>query len=461
MKRSIKTLLAGGALLAVAGTANAANLDINIYGASAQFNFWKTAAGTFITSASGFNCTGGTVPANGSPAFSGSTHGIIQGLNCQNLVATPGDSVTIRFSNKASYDGVYAVLGSVNANADNGCGTTAGAWPTAPVFQRAMADLPATGNTVLTTSCQPVTLGASDVPAYGFIQTSQGKTKGPNTSSTATVSRSFGGTGIDTTSLTHYMASPGDPYAQPVKVPFSFWVNNNVTAKTCDTGPRTGDYCNTALDCSTTTSPTNGTCNGSGIINNMSREMANTLFSGQIKNWQDFGAGFANLPVVLCYRHAGSGTMATLDLAVMNHGGWGKPMLSKEVATTSSKNPVVAWFNDGSGDEAYCLQNVSGSVGYLDADFVATAYPSITGPIKYNGSMPSAANIIQGIYDFWADQSLYIPNAIDATSKGAVDALIGYLNNGPSLDAVGFHQYWAATNEMKVKKDLESSYPHR
>lgn len=466
MKRTIKTLLAGGALLAVAGTANAT--DINIYGASAEFNFWKVAAANFIINPSGFACN----PALSVPAPTGTTqnpaistdgkHGVIQGNGCTSSLI-PDGKVTIRFSNKASYDGIYSVLGSTNTQADTTCGSTAGTWPTGPLFQRHMGDLPPTGTVVLTTSCYPVTVGASDVPSYAFVQTSSGHTQGPNPSNTATVSRNFGASGIDTTPLTAGdPTGAGLPWQQPVKVPFAFWVNNQVTAKTCATGPRIGDYCSSDLDCSTVTSPSNnGTCGAATTINNMSREMANQLFDGQIKMWTDFGAGFVAQPVTLCYRHAGSGTHATVDLAVMNHGGWGKPLLTKEVSATSTKNPVVAWFNDATGDEAYCLQNVPYSVGYLDSDYSVGTNTNIIGPMKYNGSYPSASNIINGIYDMWADQSLYIPNSIDSTSLAAATALVTYLNNGANLDANGYHQYWAASSEMKVIKDTEFLYPHR
>jgi ABC-type phosphate transport system substrate-binding protein len=449
MKRSTKAILTGAALIALSGTAFAAQTDINIYGASAEFNFWKTAAKDFMTHSYGFNCTA-TVPSDGTPALdSTGNHGVLKGTGCTNA---PTDTIVLRFSSKASYDGVFAALAVQNTNADNTCGTSSAAL----LNQRKMADLPTDGShTAPSLTCQPVTVGASDIPADSFVQTSSGQLKGPNGG--AVISRSFGTAdlpGIDTSALAN------NPM-QPVKVPFGFFVNTSVTAKTCTAG-RVGDYCNADVDCTTKVNGTTvpGTCGtASSVINNVSREMAELLFSGQISNWSQFGPAFTAQPVVLCLRHAGSGTAATLDLAVMNHGGWGANLVSQEVATVDAFHPVQTWFNDGSGDMKYCLQNKVGSVGYLDADSGVNA--NTAGPLKYNGSYPSAYAIKNGVYDFWADQTVYFPDTISANQLTAVSSLLDYLNSDTGLSAAGYANFWAASSSMTVTKDAEITYPHK
>lgn len=448
MNRMTKTLLVGGALIALTGTAFAAETDINIYGASAEFNFWKTAAQSFLTSTTGFHCTA-TVPADGVPAVdAGPAHGILKGTGCTNA---PTDTIVLRFSSKASYDGVLAALAKNDVNADMSCGTTA-----ALLNQRKMAVLPTDGtHTVASTSCVPVTVGASDIPAESFIQTSSGQLNGP--AGGGAITRSFGTAdlpGIDASALAN---SP----MQPVKVPFGFFVNTGVTAKTCTAG-RVGDYCGTSTDCNTKVNGVSvtGTCGTTATtINNMTREMASLLFSGQISNWSQFGPAFTAQPVVLCLRHAGSGTQATMDLAVMNNGAWGQSLVNTEVASVSPAHPVVTWFNDGSGGEKTCITGASGAVGYLDADSSVGA--NTAGPLKYNGSYPSAYAIKNGEYDFWADQTVYFPDTISANEMTAATQLLSYLNSDAGLTAANFFHFWAASTSMGVTKDSEAGYPHK
>ena len=449
MKRTInKSLLAGTALLALSGTAMAAQTDINIYGASAEFNFWKTAAQGFMTSASGFNCTS-TIPADGAPALdAGSAHGILKGSGC---TGAPTTDVVLRFSSKASYDGILAALAKNDPNADLSCGTS-----DAQLNQRKMAVLPTdASHLVASTACTPVNVGASDVPGDSFVQTSNGALNGP--AGGTVTNRSFvqadGVTlGIDTTALNATML-------QPVKVPFGFFVNTGVTAKTCTAG-RVGDFCSTNLDCNTKAAGVSvtGTCGTAATITNMTREMASLLFSGQVKNWSTFGPAFTAQPVVLCLRHAGSGTAATLDLAVMNNGQWGSPVVTDEVATASLYSPQT-WFNDGSGGEKVCITGAAGAVGFLDADSSVGA--STAGPLKYNGLYPSAYGIKNGAYDFWADQSVYFPTTISANENTAARKLLSYLNSDAGLTAANYFHFWAASSTMGVTKDFEIAYPHK
>jgi len=445
-----KSILVGGALVALSGTSFAGETDVNIYGSSAQFNFWKTAAQQFMGSA-GWNCAT-TIPSNGVPAIdSTGNHGILQGNGC---TSAPDSTMVLRFSSKASYDGILAALAKNDPNADMSCGTSA-----AQLNQRNMAVLPTDGSHLVPSlSCVPVSAGASDVPADSFYESSTGQLKGPNGG--GIISRSFiqadGVTpGIDASSL----AAPD----QVVKVPFGLYVNNSVTANTCTAG-RVGDYCSSNLDCTTKQSGVTiaGVCSTTpAVIPSMTREMASLLFSGQITNWSQFGPAFTAQPVVVCLRHAGSGSLATLDLAIMNDGQWGNSLLNAEVPAALSYSPVV-WFNDGSSDEKACL-TLAGAVGFLDADSSVTTVGSSTavGPLKYNGNYPSAYAIKNGVYDFWADQAVYRPNTNSAHQNSAITQLFNYLGSDAGLQAANYFQFWAASSSMNVTKDYEITYPHK
>ena len=146
--------------------------------------------------------------------------------------------------------------------------------------------------------CVRVNIGASDVAGESFTQTSNGTTNGPAGGAQLTMSFS----GISTAGL---------KYMPPIVVPFQFFVHNDVTNSVSGTG-------------------------ANKTMSNITRAMAVLLFSGEIANWNQFGSNFPDLVVTLCYRHAGSGTAATLDYSVVRGNGWGGGL------PTSENNPSVA-----------------------------------------------------------------------------------------------------------------------
>ena len=438
MKKSTRTLLAGAALVAMAGSAHAAT-QINLYGASAQYVFWQNAVVPFMTATTangGLGCTSTLGPTKDS--VDGKTF-IVQGSGCDTTL-TDG-AVDFRAGNKASYDGIFAATGN------NDPMSVSSSRGSCDRFSRLMADGPASNTSTVTTTrtgCYPITLGATDVPASAFVQTSSGNLKGNNTSG-GTVSRVFSGVPLSGTVNGFDLVAPLATY-QPVKVPFGFFVNNGVTAKTCTAGSTIGDYCGSDADCGPA-----GVCNPTpATINNMSREMATQLFGQSIRNWSQM-TGFTAQNVTLVMRHAGSGTAATLDLTVMNKA-WGK---SLPTAQNTLATKAITYFNDSTGDLFANMNTIAGSVGYADAD--AGKCANCAGPIKYNGSYPNSQNIISGIYDYWADQTVYLTGNATAQQKAVADKLLapgGYLNDstGSHLAGTAFRNFWAASAEMKVTR---------
>ncbi|MCU0588418.1 MAG: substrate-binding domain-containing protein [Syntrophobacteraceae bacterium] len=411
MKNLLKSTLVGFSVLALAGTASA-QININLYGASAQHLFWNDAADDFLINK---GCT------NVGRAQFDTKNGITRGT-------CGGQQVYIRYSSKASFDGILALKGDDSmAGSAEKCVSTSLGFPgsgLAPYYRMMVDESSCTawtgGTSCSRLKCQRITLGASDVAGESFVQSSSGQLKGPLGG--GAVSRSF--SGIDTTGLEAY---------NPLVVPFGFFVNKSVKKDGLE-------------------------------LDNISRMQAVQIFSGQAFFWTDFGTNFSvtgnpSANIVGCYRHAGSGTHATMDFAVMKGNGWGASLPQNQVVG----GPTV-YFNDGSSDMMNCINgsgtwNGLGAIGYADAD-QALALPANTKALKYNGEAGSRVNVRNGLYDFWSVQWLYEDPAAPGYSNThpLVTELMAYASvpaNVPSTKAA----YWAAKDEMNFLKGTDQEYP--
>src|SRR5208283_3803551 len=108
-----KTVIAGAVLLgalALAGQAVAAgnSYNLNLWGASAQFQLYNQSLPTFLSNAP-YNCAPVAHNDNG-------TLGITIGSNCNGAGSGTGaDTITIRASSKASFDGTLALQGKAKS----------------------------------------------------------------------------------------------------------------------------------------------------------------------------------------------------------------------------------------------------------------------------------------------------------------------------------------------------------
>jgi len=415
-----KTLLAGAAVLALSGAAQAANIDLNIYGASAQYNFWKAQGEAFLA---GKLCTGITKINNSKD------QGIVRGT-------CGSDTVTIRFASKASYDGINVIKGVDDIDGVNTCGAT----------MREMLVSPASSSTK---DCYPVHAGASDVAGESFMQSSEGAYAGP--AGGAATTRAF--TGIDTTGLN---------YARPIVVPFGFFANSNIKVSTCDSGVHAGNFCTTATaaaDCGA------GVTCSQNTISNITREQAVQIFSAQVFDWTDFGPAYTVVSTPLdttlnvCMRHAGSGTHATLDKVMFN----GAAPNGLYGGTESGPN---LFYNGGSSEELACINTLNGAIGYADSDAVlktpaggGTSYMNVV-ELTYNGLKGRKNTIKNGAYDFFSNQWLYTNNTIPAASNTLYQELVAYASNPAKMPAL-YAPFWAAQDEMKFNKADDSSYPQK
>ena len=416
LKKLITTAIVGGAMLGMVSSANA-ETNINIYGASAQYTFWNSAAADFLTT----YCTGTIETATDSSGKNGITRCTDDGT---------GEPIYIRYSSKASYDGIRSVQGldPDGVAAADGCAAN----------ERMMADesvITSWGDGGVTALvCKDVTIGASDVAAETFQQESHGDLLGP------------AGGGAEDREIFNITMDPSYSVYRPVVVPFAFFRNANPSTPV--------------------------------PYDNMSRLMATSIFNGQVANWNQFDPTADSVQVTVCMRHAGSGTHATLDAAVMR--GDYSLLINQKDATDAlvmlGLAPYV-YFNDGSSDEMRCVGGGTiagydgiGAVGYADADKVvmdpatgeyhnAAKYGDVK-TMTWNGEEPIKSNIVNGKYDFWSAQWLYASPADSGTTGigPMVNALAAFAEDAANLP-LDKAAYWSSQGEMKVDKATDFTFP--
>ncbi|RJP81736.1 MAG: hypothetical protein C4522_05030 [Desulfobacteraceae bacterium] len=253
IKKLIKATVIGASMFAMVGAASAAPVNINIYGASAQYNFWNDAADDFLGDQ---GCTS-IQQAAGNDANSTKGHGITRGT-------CGSDTWYIRYSSKASFDGIRAMQ-CIDPDGDTTCTNKC---------ERKMADETTTNwstKVVTSLACKDINVGASDVEASAIAgMHSHGNLKGH-----------LGGGWVDREMDASTIYDTGLANYRPIVVPFAFFKNNSV--------PYTS----------------------------LTKMMAAHIFSGNIWDWSDFDPSVASQEVTVCLRHAGSGTHATLNAVVM------------------------------------------------------------------------------------------------------------------------------------------------
>ncbi len=540
--KKLAAVAAGASLLAMAGVAGAA-VEVNIYGASAQFDFWKAVAQAYLGT---LNCA----PINQftEAAFT-NKYAVTTGAAC---VTPPtgiaaGSDITMRYASKASYSGIWALQGQTDTtDTITGTGVPVGDWNTKTCQQvGANTDgCPAagcdgtyrwfgdetSGQPMTRLICKQVNVAASDVEAAAFVQGSTGLKIGPMDTTGTNITRSF--TGANQVSDTNPNVLG---FSKPIVVPFGFFANKcaGIQSKCYAPAANAGKYCITNSDCDTSTGSGDGHCaftydgaplaadgSNGNTIDNLTREMAVAIFSGGVKNWEDFGDYFADQAIVACFRHAGSGTHASLDQEVM-HKAWGASIssLQKKPASgmlygsypyapckdangyvvnsaslpdpgTCANGPTgavadestanVIWFNDGTSDILNCIAGKSvaqawtgntgnanptcvGAIGYADADKAcAGGTTSNVVPVKYMGNLPSREAIRNGRYEYFTNEWMYY---INGTSAAILAANMDSFASTPSGLATALASnacratYWASRAEMAFNRGATAAFP--
>jgi hypothetical protein len=413
MKKVINTALFAALIAGAAVTAQAADIKVDMYGASAQRDYWKDLGQTFMTAT---QATGGMGCATAHKAQKTSNQVVIKGDNCS---IAGGDDVYITYNSVASLEGVRAAkeVAPVVAEA---CATANGnAYRTVVDVTSCTYPTWPTVGTCTATICDDIELGTSDVEGSSFDQESHGSIYGH-----------MGGTWQDIVLTAESIT--GLKNYKPTVVPFAFYANNDL-----------------------------GGAAPAAPLNNLTRTQALNLFSGKVYDWgqlNGFGA-YAGKGVQLCFRHAGSGTHATIDKAVMR----GDLALVKDEAVNYLAGILTdAYFyqssDSSSGGMKQCIETNGGNgvggdyiaIGYLDADAAATANMH---QLKYQGASATDTEIANGSYDFWSAQNVYLKTADNST---VVQKMMSFAAaNIPSAKA----GIWVKANDLNVQKLSDTSIP--
>ncbi|HEX8947716.1 MAG TPA: hypothetical protein VF790_02070 [Dissulfurispiraceae bacterium] len=118
-----------------------------------------------------------------------------------------------------------------------------------------------------------------------------------------------------------------------------------------------------------------------------------------------------NDTINVCFRHAGSGIHAALDVAQL------RPVGATIALSEDLTGPYHYYFNDGSSDLMKCINGSgtwtgAGAVGYADADQSLSSYTN-TVQVTFNGVAPAKTNVQNGAYDFWTIENLYTTTSTD------------------------------------------------
>jgi ABC-type phosphate transport system substrate-binding protein len=444
MKKQVK-FCALAAITVVSAASMAQATDINLYGSSAQFNYWAANAPAFVSS----KCSSTTVAnvthsMEVSDSYGGSqnvSQGFVQGSTCGSVY---GSTLNFRYAGIASAEGYLAINNqlplftgtSASLSLQGTCSIAAG--------QRLM--LNTDGSTY---GCYPVNVATTDLSVQNINQYVD-----PSIATLPTFTVPMTGTGA--------LSSVSD--VTTIVTPFAFFVNSQVTAGQCfnSTGDNIGFSCSSNADCNPTAgnmAPTGNVCTNT-TIDNLSRLQVTQLFQGNVANWNNIGSNFTTLPVTVCLRVPGSGTHATLDKMVLSAGnlGWGTvgSVEFPTVNNTDTTNPPLVTYVESTAGMKVCLAN-PGAVGYMDSD-----NPTVAGTynrVKYNGNSASRQNLLNGLYDFYAVSHIYYAPA----NASIVTPLTSFIStSGPTnISNLGSGRsfFYAAISEMQVLRSDDLKYP--
>jgi hypothetical protein len=309
MRKSLITVLAILGALVFCGQAQA-QYELNLWGASAQFQLYDQSMVTFLSGAP-YSCTT-------THSSDGSKYSITIGTGCASPAA--GATITVRVTSKASYDGVFALEGNrkdedaaaaqyatgsgldstSDPNPFNFCDPSAAnpvgsAWPvgalaagapdccpdgfplyagdtcpngdTCNYYYRVMSDSTANATAVTSYNCKRVDGALSDVWPLSLIE--QMNTP-PGYVGNATHPPVYGGnakdfSGTNGTNAIDPVALAGFQNWNPMAVPFGFYASTDVQYFTCAGGVNQGQQCTAGsnganmTDCFNSVAPAAGT----------------------------------------------------------------------------------------------------------------------------------------------------------------------------------------------------------
>lgn len=423
MKKTINTVLMFAAVVSAASIANAAPSRVDMYGASAQKDYWLEMGGDFMINEMG--CVG----ADRATLAGDTNYTIVKGFNCNTLPLIDGSTTVhedayITYYSGASFEGVLAgaekaPLPGNDANACAAASENKDRYvidPTTCVFDNNWA----TTDSCTSRACNDIEMGTSDVYVTSFKQASDGYKKGHLNGGPYTVDLNDNTYSSLKAEIEEEINAGTLTVEYPTVVPFAFFVNPGVTG-----------------------------------VTNLTRTQALNIYSNTLNSWDQVPSytGTAGKGIVKCLRHAGSGTHSTLDMVVFRDD-LGKPGTSL-IQYDDSSLTGYTFFNFSSSDMKNCLAANGGhsdayAVGYMDADQENKA-PTQYRMLKYQGANPYAAEIQNGVYDFWSKQNIYMKGTNTFMTK-----MIDYAKvHVPANKAT----WWVSESSLNVTKSSDINIP--
>jgi hypothetical protein len=432
MKKIINIALVATVMAGAAVTAQATDMQVNMYGASAQRDYWTDLGETFLKS-SDMGCQSAHI------AKIDSNYIAVKGETC---TFNSGDDIYITYASVASLEGVRAAKNTppLDGTLNDSCGgdnnlreivnaTTCDFSKDWPVYDNGVLISGGIGS-CSSKVCADVQLGTSDVEGMSFDQESHGQKNGHKGGGLAT------GTTLTPESITGLVSY------KPTIVPFAFYANNEL-----------------------------GTSKPTGDLANLTRTQAVNLFAGNVAKWGQLRGfeGYPNDEVMLCLRHAGSGTHATLDKAVFR--GDNIELIENERDFNSYDAPFAYFYQSSSkaspaAGMKECIETNGGqglfsgviAVGYLDADATSNKihqlkYQGAPAVDTENAAIGKNDYINNGSYDFWSAQNVYLQTTDDTD---LVKKMMTYAENNIPTSKYGI---WTKKADLKVTKASDTSIP--
>jgi hypothetical protein len=488
------------AVVAFAGNAAAATYKINLAGASAQADFWRKAGEAFLDSK---NCTGKFITGD-------AKDGIVRGTGCQWPLATDANEIMIGYKSIASDAGCTNAAGcdpldmcdpntatwSTNFAAPGACPNK-----TAQNVHLGASDVPCecisqtsagypngyaagTSGACVDTSGQLPMFGINpsgwtsysynmNMPAtmqyFASVAVPFGFLVNDSVQAYQCVAPDINDGNIAYDSLSHFCEPTGGFGSNGTSADCQGYADCNEVTGLCAGGVNAGNACTTPADCPAAALA--ATSCQLRPIQNLSRIQIVQMFSGRVSKWTDLGpwfnvvAGHDRLPgrtgwqgkstatyvnndeIVLCMRHAGSGTHSTMENVVMRSDGNLKSI-------TDCKN--VFHYRSSSDLTDDCVNRFPGAIGYVDADKQMSRDNNNTHYIKYQGVEANRKTIANCAYPFFAEQQTFVDTACCPADLQQLAADMNtFAGNPANLTVANFGvtaNFWATQDELLCSK---------
>lgn len=138
-------------------------------------------------------------------------------------------------------------------------------------------------------------------------------------------------------------------------------------------------------------------------VTGLTSQQIQDIFSGKDTNWSQVGG--ASLPISLVERKPGSGTRVSFDKDVMK----GTAEATNPSSTQDSTTLVLS-----------SVKGADGGVSYMN---VATATSGVT-PVSIDGTAPTASNLSNGSYKFYAHEHMYTKTSASPIAQDFINFLL-------------------------------------